>query len=157
MAEYDSASVIEAVTWHLKSTAIPARSIGEYEMKYYGMTYRLTGDTSFGDLTMTFLNEDTWIVRTFFEKWQESCHIIQREIEADVMVTQSQNYDAYDLIRDAEIIIIQLGLKGEAVASYRFVSPFPKEVGEIELSMENNDTIEEFTVTFGYSYWERVY
>lgn len=155
MGGYDSNEVLEKVCWHLKSTSIPARTIGEYEFKYYGMTYKLTGDTSYGDLTMTFLNTEDWIIRNFFERWQEAIHIVQNEV-SQLMPTPSQNTDAADILRDTSIIISQLGLDGEEVAAYKFYSPFPKEVGEIELSMENNDTVEEFTVTFGYSYWTRV-
>ena len=39
------------------------------------------------------------------------------------------------------------------IRTYEFVGVFPVDLSEITLDWGDNDTIEEFTVTFAYQYW----
>ena len=39
---------------------------------------------------------------------------------------------------------------------YEFFNMFPKNIDTIELNYETADALEEFTVDFTYSHWERV-
>jgi hypothetical protein len=50
--------------------------------------------------------------------------------------------------------VTQYGKTGDILRVYDFVGIFPTVVSPIELSWENGDAIEEFTVTFQYDYWQ---
>lgn len=136
--------------YHVKTAIIPSRSIGEYEFKYYGSTVKLPGDTNYNDLNITFLNEGSWKIRNLFEQWQE---VIYHSMNDNIMGIR---YDAQELFAESSIIVQQIGLDdNDILAEYTFYNVFPKEVGEIELNMETNDSIQEFQVTFAYSHWVR--
>ena len=46
------------------------------------------------------------------------------------------------------------GENATPISTYRFEGLFPTEVSTIELGWDTNDTIEEFTVTFAFDWWE---
>ena len=50
----------------------------------------------------------------------------------------------------------QLGKDDAVLARYEFFNMFPKNIAQIELSYETVDALEEYTVDFTYSHWERV-
>lgn len=139
------------LTYHVKAASLPNRALGEYEMKYFGSTIKLPGDTTYNDLSLTFLNEGEWSVRNFFEIWQEVIQNVWHERD------MGKRTDASPLLADSYIVVQQIGLdENDILSEYIYSNVFPKEVGDIELNMENYDTIEEFTVTFAYTAWERV-
>jgi hypothetical protein len=136
---------MSTVLFNVRNAQLPSKSFGEYPMRYMGQTYTLPGDLRYEDLVITFLMDDKWKSREFFESWN------------DLILNMSDNSrtDAKDLM-DASIIIFQIGNRtAEVLASYRFESVFPKAVGSVELSQDAQDRYEEFTVTFSYSYWTR--
>ena len=50
--------------------------------------------------------------------------------------------------------ITQFGKAGNVIKEYKFVGLFPIEVSPIEVDWGANDSIEEFSVTFAYQWWE---
>lgn len=139
--------ILQSLIYHVKSASIPQRTIGEAEYKFYGMTLKLPGDTEYEDLTIGIINEEEWNFRTFFEKWQDLI----------IKAVNNEKHQAADIILDSSCIVHQYSIQGdEPIASYKFHSIFPKTVDAIELSMDTQDSIEEFNVTFAYSYWEKI-
>ena len=135
------------LTFFAKIASIPERTVGEHELKKYGMTYKVAGDMQFNDLNMTYLNDAEWNCRTFFEYW----------IDTIAHARNNRRAEPSEYLFNSRLRVHQLGLKeNEILASYEFHDIYPKTVGEIELSMDATDQFEEFQVTFGYSYWVRV-
>jgi hypothetical protein len=50
----------------------------------------------------------------------------------------------------------QFGKKGDTLKKYKFVGLFPTDLAPIDVDWGSNDTIEEFTVTLSYQWWESV-
>ena len=50
----------------------------------------------------------------------------------------------------------QLDRAGASMREYKFEGIFPTNVGQIDLSMDSTDTIEEYTVEFQVQYWEAI-
>jgi hypothetical protein len=131
--------------FYVQSATIPDRTFGDIEMKFFGMTYKLPGNESISDLTITFINDNEWEMRDFFESWAENIN------ERD---TSIKGY-ARELFTGTSIVVKQLGFSGEVLANYRFYNVFPKTVAEIALSMDSTDSHETFDVTFDYSYFKQ--
>ena len=55
----------------------------------------------------------------------------------------------------APMIVRQYGKQGATagIKTYNFVDAFPVDVSPIDLNWGDNDSIEEFTITFAYQYW----
>ena len=50
--------------------------------------------------------------------------------------------------------VTQYGKAGNDIKDYTFVGMFPTDLAPIDLDWGSNDTIEEYSVTFAYQYWE---
>ena len=53
---------------------------------------------------------------------------------------------------DAEVT--QFGKQGNAIKKYKFIGIFPTDITPIDVDWGSNDTIEEFSVTLTYQWWE---
>lgn len=49
--------------------------------------------------------------------------------------------------------VIQLDRENNPIKSYLFEGIWPTQLGEIQLGFDQNDMIEEFTVTLAVNYW----
>lgn len=136
------------ISWLAQKATIPERRQGEITIKYHGMELKLPGDYEKENLTISFLNSYGWEGRSFFEKWMED-HIQTTNID-------NSRRDAHSIIIDSKIIIKQLGRTNKAISSYVFYNVFPITISSIDLSMDSNDSIETFDVTFAYSYWSKI-
>jgi hypothetical protein len=50
--------------------------------------------------------------------------------------------------------VTQFGKNGNTVKKYKFIGLFPTDLTPIDLDWGANDTIEEFSVTMSYQWWE---
>jgi len=146
-SSYDHGMDLETFVFYVQSAKIPEKTLGEIEVKFHGMSLKLPGDYTHEDLSLTFLNTAEWDVRTFFEDWVE---FIQNVGDENIRT------DAIAVVDDCTIMIEQLGnSEDDVLATYNFYDVFPKSVQSIELSMDDYDSVEKFTVDFAYSHWIR--
>lgn len=134
----------DEMIFYVQSTMIPDRTFNEIEFKYYGMSYKLPASEIIQDLVISFLCDDKWNVRQYFEQW------------AQLINNRNDSVKGYssELFADSSIIIQQLGIDNNVIASYEFFNIFPKIVDQIELNQDTFDTAESFQVTFAYSHWK---
>ena len=52
--------------------------------------------------------------------------------------------------------VTQYGKNGNSLKQYKFVGLFPTDITPIDVDWGSNDTIEEFSVTLSYQWWESV-
>ena len=153
---WDNSSEAEggAFKFLCKSTALPASNLGSIEIPFRGRTLKVAGDRTFDDWTVTIINDEDFRLRTAFERWSN----VMSQLDDATGVTNPTSY-----MTDA--FIQQLG-RGNAVGaqsntggnsavlrSYKFFDVFPVTVGEIALSYDTTDALEEFDVTFRYQYF----
>ena len=153
---WDNSSEAEggAFKFLCKSTALPASNLGSIEIPFRGRTLKVAGDRTFDDWTVTIINDEDFKLRTAFERWSN----VMSQLDDATGVTNPTSY-----MTDA--FIQQLGRGPEAGAasnnggnssvlrSYKFFDVFPVTVGEIALSYDTTDALEEFDVTFRYQYF----
>jgi len=136
-------------SYYAKKAQIPKVSVTGPEIKYRGTKITLSSEKKHDPLTISFINDGEWKIRTFFEDW---------------IKTKIYNYDgneskrghAKDYLLGEELIVKHIGLGEDIIATYKFKDVVPLEISEIDLGYEQKDSQEEFTVTFNYSTWERI-
>lgn len=128
-----------------KSTTIPASNIGMVPLKWMGRTVKVPGDKQFDDWTVTFLNDNNFEIRKGFEKWLNAINGHESNIDT-AFDADWQNYFG-------TANVYQLNRKNETVATYTLSKIWPTTVSEIQLSYDNDDQVEEFTVTFAVNEW----
>ena len=137
-----------------KATALPASNLGSIEIPFRGRTLKVAGDRTFDDWTVTIINDEDFKLRTAFERWSN----VMRRLDDATGVTNPTSYmtDGYvqQLGRGGQISAASNdGGESAVLRSYKFFDVFPITVGEIALSYDTTDQLEEFDVTFRYQYF----
>mgnify|MGYP006061972063 CR=1 FL=1 len=132
-------------SFEIKAAQIPSATIAQVDVPYFGRQIRVAGNRTFEPWTATIFNRENFGIRNALEQWMEK---INSQIGNDLDYTE-QSYKA-------EAIVQHFGKSATAlpIAEYKFMGLFPTEISTIELGWDTNDSIEEFTVTFAYDYWQ---
>lgn len=133
------------ISFMANSSQLPPSIVGVARQSYFGREVKFPGDRVFPDWSINVINDETFDIRNSFERW------------LNVLNNNSQN------IRDAGAInyleyavdaqITHFSKDGTPIKEYNFVGLFPTQVDPINVAWNQNDTIEEFGVTFSYQYW----
>ena len=153
---WDNSSEAEggAFKFLCKSTALPASNLSSIEIPFRGRTLKVAGDRTFDDWTVTIINDEDFRLRTAFERWSN----VMSQLDDATGVTNPTSYmtDAFiqQLGRGPEVgAATNNGGNSSILRSYKFFDVFPVTVGEIALSYDTTDALEEFDVTFRYQYF----
>jgi hypothetical protein len=129
-------------TFLVKAASIPAAVINAIPVGFRGRKFQLAGDRTFEPWSITVWNDTSFDIRNAFEKWSNAINQIESNVGFD-------NPDDYMSIAT----VYQLNRAGERIKAYTFIDVWPSNVGDIQLSSEDQDTIEEFVVELQYSEW----
>lgn len=129
-----------------RSSQLPGSSIGIVPMFYFGREIKLVGNRTFSDWTVNIINDEDFAVRKGLEAWLNGMnqHQFNRR--------NSSFASATSYTSNAKVI--QYSKAGVPIKTYNFVGLFPTDLSPIDLDWGSNDTVEEFSVTFQYQWWE---
>jgi hypothetical protein len=124
--------------------------LGTIEVPYQGRKIKTAGDRTYAEWTVTVLNDEGFTVKKYLELWSNFIN------KAEVNERDSAFYgiSGASATYKSDALVSQLDKSGQAVSVYNFKGLYPSEVAAVDLAWDTNDTIEEFTVTFQYDYWE---
>lgn len=125
-----------------RSGAIPAYTLGIIEVPFRGRRIKVPGDRTYADWTVTVFNDESQNMRSVFDNWMA---YINDPDGANAIRSNSGDYRT-------TINVKHLGPSGESTRQYQLIDAFPTDVSAIDLSYDNFDTVQEFTVTFQYHY-----
>lgn len=130
----------------IKAASLPPSTIGTIEVPYFGRKVKVPGDRTFDEWTVTVINDEDFLVRNALEQWSNSINAHQSNVR--------EFASASPLLLKSQAEITQFSKTGVPVRTYKFDGLWPSNISEIETNWETTDTIEEFTVTFQYDWWE---
>ena len=138
-----AANAGRAIEFLCKAASLPASDITDIEVYYRGRPVHVAGERQFQPWQITMINDTDFAIRDAMEAWSH------------LMV----NYNATDgstapLEYQTDAIVYQLDRNGKILKSYTFKDVWPMNVGDIQLSYEANQQIEEFPVTLQFNYFE---
>jgi len=134
---------IEDLAFLCTATSIPAMAIGGVTVPFRGRQIKIAGDRTFGDWSITVLNDTNFKLRNAFERWQNG---INNMTDGEGL-TNPVDYQV-------DAFVDQLDRNGNTLKSYTLRGLFPVNIAAIPLNYETNDAIEDFDVTFQYQYFE---
>lgn len=120
----------------IKAASLPASTIAPIEINFRGRKVQYAGDRSFEAWTITVLNDNDFAIRNAFESWS---NILNNYGDNTARTNVFENYTV-----DWEID--QLNKQGRSVKNYKIRNCWPASVSNIEVSYDNENTIEDFTV-----------
>ena len=137
-----------------KATNLPASTVQQVDVPFRGRTLKVAGDREIGPWSITVINDEDFRLRTAFERWAN----VMSKLDDATGVTNPTSYmaDAYvrQLGRGAQAFAqTNDGGQSAVLRTYKFYDIFPSEISAIELSYDNGDQIEEFSVTFQVQYF----
>ena len=126
-----------------KAAILPAQNVASIDVPFRGRTFKVAGDRTIDNWTITVINDENFAIRNAMERWSQSI--------VDLATNQGQiaptNYmssaDVFQYSRQKGN-----GDNVGVIKTYRFVDIFPITVGDIALSYDSGDAIEEFDVEF---------
>jgi len=161
------------VTWNsenfkfmCKAASLPASTIANIDVPFRGRIFKVAGDRTIENWTLTIINDEDFKYRTAFEGWMQ--HILRLENNSGTTNPQSYmtNADVIQLgrgyIKESGVSIessyedSSSGVETAALAKYQMQDIWPVNVSSIDLSMDNSDQIEEFTVEFAVQSFSRL-
>jgi hypothetical protein len=124
----------------VQAAQIPESTLGVIPVFYFGRQMKLAGDRTFGDWTVTVLNDEDFLIRNAMEEWSNRINRLERNV---------RDINRYK----SNATVIQYAKDGTKIREYRFDGLFPSVISPIDLDWSATDQLESFQVTFSYDYW----
>jgi len=138
-----------------KSSALPASTITQIPVPFRGRELKVAGDRSIASWTITVINDEDFSHRRAFEAWMQN--IAQYADHSGLTEPGSYmgNAIVYQLGRSPsnQQAVNSVGDASRILAQYRFIDIFPTAISDIQLSYDQANAIEEFSVEFQVQYW----
>lgn len=128
------------VPFMVQAAQIPESQLGVIPVFYFGRQMKLAGDRTFGDWTVTVINDEDFLIRNAMEEWSNRINRLERNVRDINRYKTNAN-------------VIQYAKDGSPIREYKFNGIFPSVISPIELDWGTTDQIESFQVTFSYDYW----
>jgi len=148
-----------------KASQIPGITLNYIEVPYQGTLITVPTSRYLNEWNITVINDTNFIVRTSLEKWLESINNSQGLAERPAFGVGSilnfvsgkrGTFSLGNVFKDGIVIHYSNALLPRPTAIYKFHDMFPSDIGSIDLGWDQNDSVEEYTVTFRYQYWTRL-
>ena len=153
-----------------KAASLPASNIASIDVPFRGRIFKVAGDRTVENWTVTIINDEDFAIRNIMEDWMQNIVKLENNTGATQPASYMGEADVVQLGRNA-ITGAEQGGKGKAsgdsftndeqdiknLAQYKFQDIWPVNISAIDLSYDNSDQIEEFTVEFAVQSYSRAF
>tara|TARA_B100000965_G_scaffold160188_1_gene133535 strand:+ start:140 stop:733 length:594 start_codon:yes stop_codon:yes gene_type:complete len=139
----------ETFRFMCKATALPAQNVAAIDIPFRGRIFKVAGDRTIDNWSVTVINDEDFLLRNAFENWTQQIADLSTNIGATNPESYMTNAKVFQLGRGStKASENSSGDRNVVLKEYEFVDIFPISVSTIDLSYDTGDTIEEFTVEF---------
>lgn len=141
-----------------EAAQFPTRTFAMVEQKTYGPIRFFPIQSSFENLTLTFLCSDNMIEKKFFDNWMNYISPVTKNIANPVNIINNRAYYDFQYKDDyqTEITITQNDLTGKPSYAIQLIEAFPVSVNQLDLNWSYVDTVHKVSVTFSYRTFETI-
>ena len=134
------------VPFMVKASEIPAATLGNISVGYFGRKINLAGDREYSPWSVTVINDEDFLIRNALEEWSNAINSFEGNL---------RNFaSASPTLYKSDAIVTQYGKTGDILRQYTFHGIYPREISSIQLDWDATDRLEEFNVQFVYDSWE---
>ena len=138
-----------AFTYLCKAAQLPASTIANVDVPFRGRIFKVAGDRTIENWSITVINDEDFKIRNAFEEWMQLIARLENNLGATNPSSYMADADVYQLGRGGDASSTDNSGNANAVLQqYKMQSIFPTNLAGIDLSYDTGDTIEEFTVEF---------
>ena len=132
-----------------KAAQLPGMNIANIDVPFRGRIFKVAGDRTIDNWTITVINDEDFLYRNAFEEWTQQIAALDDNMGSTNPSSYMVNAKVFQLGRGSELSsTTNAGDTNVVLKEYEFIDIFPINVGQIDVSYENTDTIEEYTVEF---------
>ena len=126
-----------------QATSLPGQSLGTVAVPFRGRVLNIAGDRTFNPWSVTVMNDTDFKLYRAMERWMNGIN----NMTDNEGLTNPVDYQV-------DIFVDQLDRNGATLKSYTLRGAFPTSLADIDLSYSDNNSIETFTTSFTYQYFE---
>jgi hypothetical protein len=147
-------SLAEKTRFLVKAAQLPGSTINVIDIPFRGRNLKIAGDRTFDPWTITVINDTDFSIRNAFEKWMNFMNKHEDNSGELNPVSYQRDMKVYQLAKAG--VKGDMGTNGDmkVLKAYRFYGMFPTSISAIDLSYDQADTIEEFTVDLQVQWWD---
>ena len=132
-----------------KAAQLPASQIANIDVPFRGRIFKVAGDRTVDQWSVTIINDENFRLRNAFEEWVNLIANLDTNLGARDPSAYMVNAKVYQLGRGSTPqSTTNAGNANSVLKEYEFQDIFPTTVSAIDLSYDSTDAIEEFTVDF---------
>jgi hypothetical protein len=126
----------------VNAAALPGSIVQPTIVPYRGREVKFAGERIFQPWTITVMNDVSFNIRNSLERWMAGINGLQDNTGR----TNPRDYQT-------NLTVTQLDRNNNPLKIYTLASAFPVDLSDITLNYGDNDTIEQYTVTFQYQHY----
>ena len=136
---------VRRTSFMCKGTNLPAQELTPIEVPFRGRKIYIAGDREFAETwTTTFINDTDFMVRNALERWSNGIN----DLALNTGVVDPADYQT-------DLTVEQLDRDETILKTYILRNAWPTTSGSaIDLSMDTESTVEEFTCSWRYQHFE---
>ena len=132
-----------------KAAQLPGMNIANIDVPFRGRIFKVAGDRTIDNWTITVINDEDFVLRNAFENWTQQIADLTTNLGATDPSAYMTNAKVFQLGRgSSKASTSSTGNENVVLKEYEFIDIFPTSVSAIDLSYDTGDTIEEYTVEF---------
>ena len=134
-----------------KASSLPASNIAAIDVPFRGRIFKVAGDRTIENWSVTVINDEDFKIRNAFEEWMQLIAKLDNNLGATNPSSYMVDADVYQLGRGGKAGARSNSSAGEVstvLKQYKMQGIFPISLAAIDLSYDTGDTIEEFAVEF---------
>ena len=132
-----------------KAAQLPPQNIANIDVPFRGRIFKVAGDRTIDNWSVTVINDEDFRFRNAFENWTQQIANLDDNMGATDPNSYMTNATVYQLGRGGQLSSDNnSGTENAVLKQYTFQNIWPVNVSAIDLSYDTGDTIEEFTVEF---------
>lgn len=129
-------------------SGMPASTLGTIDVPYFGRLVRYAGDREFAEVTTTIINDENYKIRDGIDSWMNGLNRAASNKPLNgIDIGDKQNFSA-------TMEILTFKKSGLEDQRWKFIKCWPSNISTIDLNWDATNTIQEFTVTWQYDYYE---
>jgi hypothetical protein len=136
----------ELFSFMCKAASLPGSEVGTITVPYFGRQIKVPGDRQFPQWDVTIINDEGFQLRDTFERWMNALN----SHFGNLRDPQAKTTGGYQV----DATVRQYGKTGDIIKEYDMIGCWPSSVTPIDTTWDQNESIEEFQVTFQYQWWE---
>lgn len=153
----------EDFSYFCKSASIPGSTVNPISLPWRGRALKVAGDRTIAPWTVSIINDESFNLHNAFMQWHNGINKLENATGASNPSSYMVNAYVDQIGRgaDAGRFSNRNSSTGGAVGNvgiqplrrFKLIDMWPTDVGELTLSYDQDNVVEEFTVEFEYQYY----